>query len=534
MAALPGTNENDIIIGTKKGDVIDLGEGVDQAFGLGGGDEIYGDQLTDFVIVEVGTTNTTPETFTFDSDSTLNGNKGNDLIYGDLVTVSFQATGTSSITLLQNKEVEFGSEEDGIFGSDGKDILYGDLDTLELTAEGGTTALSSDFVVGNIALNGFTFGHDNIWGGAGNDVIYGDLLLLDITATGGTDTAVNDTDVGGVVFANDFIFGHDDIFGEAGRDTIYGDLLSLDITATGGASQSSGGNAGADVRNTVSTFGEDNIDGGAGSDTIYGDLLSLNMTAEGGDVGGFGAAEGVILDNTFDFGVDDIRGGAGGDTIYGDLLALNMQTTPGISASGAIENNPFSFGDDVLDGGSNADTLYGDFLELNLVADLDKSTLGTVSEHIVIEDDDGNIYTFGNDLLTGGTGSDVFSFTLLAVEAFGGDDEVVMPGDDQITDFDFSSTGKHDTIEFRDVIDIDGDGDIDIFDLEAVTSVFEVEVTGNNKFDLLIQFEVEVADGVFEKAGSITFLDFEANPTAPEVTPTSIVDLVNVIDIVPA
>ena len=149
-----------------------------------------------------------------------------------------------------------------------------------------------------------------------------------------------------------------------------------------------------------------------------------------------------------------------------------------------------------------------------MVEPLDVDTLvTTLSDHIEIEDDDGNIYTFGNDLLTGGKGSDVFSFTLL--EAGG---ELVMPGNDQITDFSL----KHDTLEFIDVIDVDNSGMVDIDDLDAVT---DVSLVGD---DLIIQFDVGGAD-----AGSVALLDFETNnPGAP--IPTSIVDLAAVVDIVEA
>ena len=681
MATLPGTGGNDIIIGTKQGDVIELGDGTDEADGRGGGDEIYGDFILPFEYIAEGITNTESDK-TFDSDSTLEGNSGNDLVYGDLVSVVLKAEGgvvTDGFVsaTIANKTVIFGSEgvlgpNSGIFGGGGKDTLYGDAEFLELTALGGSaTAVSSGaFAEANIIDNVFTFGNDDIVGGAGSDTIYGDLSVFNITATGGTasgdgsslgisearfvgndfnfgddniwggaasDVIYGDLDslninltggnasslstvgaamVSSAVFGdplgqlNLLDFGDDNIWGGSGSDTIYGDLSSLDITLTGGIA--SGGddialpsfsaisgavavyqnseinfgdddiwgeeasdviygdlaslnvNLDAGTAESISTgpsvtasgggvifggaipdvmnFGEDDIWGGSGSDIIYGDLSVFNITARGGTAFALGSvftiadATASYVNNEHFFGNDNIWGEDGSDTLYGDLLSLNMTAIDGVatgslggiaSADAVISDNVFTFGDDVLDGGGNADTLYGDFLELNLVADLDTSTLMTgAGNHIEIEDDDGNIYTFGNDLLTGGAGNDVFSFTLLEVPA-GVLERLVMPGNDQITDFDFG----HDTLEFRDVLDTNVDGDIDIFDLAAVTTLSLEDVDGDGHVDdLLIQFNVGIKD-----AGSVGLLDFTTNPSAPVLsTPPSILDIANVIDIVPA
>ncbi len=538
MSTIIGTSGKDLKIGTNQADVIILKGDSDEADAKAGNDEIYGDIISPLEFIAEDVIDTVMVTVTFASDTTLFGNRGNDTIYGDAVSVVFEATSVNSTTKLFNKIVNFGSEEattevpnGGIFGGDGKDTLYGDLFSLSITATGGSTFGDQAIIGGDSGggSNVFNFGDDDIWGGAGSDDIYGDLFALDMTATLGTAT-LTDAIIGGIFGGdgNDFSFGDDDIWGGAGSDDIYGDLFALNMMAdstTGsiGLVPALIGGAGGSDGNDLN-FGDDDIWGGAGSDDIYGDLFALNMMAAGGTaafdneaiIGGIGGDG-----NDFNFGDDDIWGGAGGDNIYGDLFSLNMMTTD----EGLIPKNEFTFGDDMLDGGDGNDTLYGDFVEANLVAPLNEATLMTVSDHITIKDTaegipggvpgpDPNTYIFGNDVLTGGKGKDVFSFTLL--EAGSG---LIMPGNDQIRDFDF----KGDTLEFRGV-------GIDIFDLDAVTDVGLADGDGDGfEDDLLIQFKLGI-----ENAGSIALLDFKTNTTAPELLPTSIVDLEGVINIVEA
>ena len=533
--------------------------GDDDIEGETGSDTIHGDLLslditatggnwTGLVAPEADVqARVTLNSFAFGADDILGGS-GSDTIYGDLLSLDITATGGSytatnvvaaaiaSATVLSNS-FTFGA--DNILGGSGSDTLYGDLLSLAITATGGNIrVIAGTNFEATVSLNNFAFGADNIWGEAGSDTIYGDLLSLNVTATGGS--MGGDDPLGplipteGEVSSNSFAFGNDDIWGEAGNDILYGDLASLSIDATGGSAPfvTNPHPVEGEVALNSFEFGNDNIWGGTGSDTIYGDLLSLNITAIGGSSTMGGAlAQAIVSDNTFDFGNDVISGGSAADVLFGDLESLTTTVVdgPGFSNDdGFIDSNTFTFGDDMLDGGDNNDTLYGDFLELNLPG-FNISSLMTIAGHINIvyfkpglfpNPPETNTFEFGNDILTGGTGRDVFSFTLL--EAIG---ELVMPGNDQITDFDLGD----DTLEFRDVIDVDNSGGVDIDDLAAVTTVSLEDVDGDTIVDdLLLQFDVGGID-----AGSVALLDFSTNnPGAP--IPISILDLAAAIDIVPA
>ncbi len=376
---------NDIISGGGGKDLIVGGAGEDTIDGEMGDDDIVGDMLAPLEFIVVSALDDTMEVVTFDSDLTLSGADGADEIYGDLVTVSFQATATSSDARISNKMVVFGSEENtGIFGGGGSDTLYGDLLSIDLSATVGTLS-EVGFVNVNarVSLNDFDFGNDDIFGEAGsNDSLYGDLLSLDLSATGATITNGFFVNANANISSNDFTFGDDDIWGGEGGDTLYGDLLSIDLSAIGGTATGEVILAFvfADVGISLNSFdfGHDDIWGGDGSDTIYGDLLSLDIIATGGTVSGdalfFTTATAEVANNAFIFGHDDIWGGEGGDTIYGDLLSLDITATGGTvplsftSATAEVVNNEFTFGNDDIEGGAGGDTIYGDLLSLNMTA----------------------------------------------------------------------------------------------------------------------------------------------------------------------
>ena len=521
MKIIPGTDGPDLILGTNKADEIILGLGSDEAHARKGNDIVYGDK----VIITAPTGNNM-EIITFDSDITLNGGDGNDTIYGDTVTVNFIAVGgTNTGVTLSNKTVNFGSEEmtltvlnGGIFGENGKDVLYGDLSDLNIIATGGDALAGDSNACGVVTDNVVNFGDDDIWGDAGSDVIYGDLDSLNITATGGNASGDSSTAFADVS-SNDFIFGDDDLWGGAASDVIYGDLDSLNIMATGGDASGKRSTANTSVTSNF-TFGDDDLWGGAASDVIYGDLDSLNIMATGGDASGDNSEASVgLISNVFTFGDDDLWGGAANDVIYGDLVSLNITSTDGTGdAPAKVTFNDFIFGDDNLNGGDGRDTLYGDVVDFNIAADI--TAIDNSGGMTKLTDADGNEFTFGNDIFTTGAGRDTISFTLL-------DDilnNLIMQGNDIVTDFSF----KNDTLEFMNVTNQVGNPKVDIFDLEAVTTLSLVNLDGDGFIDdLLIQFDAGGMD-----AGSIGLIDFDNDPNAPDlsVSPT-ILDIASIIDI---
>ncbi len=141
-------------------------------------------------------------------------------------------------------------------------------------------------------------------------------------------------------------------------------------------------------------------------------------------------------------------------------------------------------------------------------------------------DDNGNSFAFGNDHLFGGGASDTFSFTLLPFISGAGPtpDSMIMQGNDLLMDFDFSK----DTIQFIGLVDLNGDGDVDIDDLAETTSVTSLDSDLDSFIDqIFINFNDEALDPI----GSILIMSVDpvANPLPDAM---SIVDLAGVIDIV--
>ena len=136
----------------------------------------------------------------------INGGAGADTIMGDFVFVSDNQVGAISFAFCGN---------DRLNGNDGDDLIYGDA------------------VEANDAF--LNYGRDRIDGGAGDDTIYGDARTLpaglppDVEPVGGEDVihggSGNDTIDGGVA--------NDRIFGDAGSDLIIGGFQNDEMT--GGA-----------------------------------------------------------------------------------------------------------------------------------------------------------------------------------------------------------------------------------------------------------------------------------------------------------
>ncbi|MGH6946456.1 MAG: type I secretion C-terminal target domain-containing protein [Kiloniellales bacterium] len=131
-----GTNDNDIIIGTRHDDEIDAKSGNDIVLARHGDDEIHGGSGRDW----------------------LYGGRGADELYGE-----------------DDDDHLIGERgEDRLFGGNGDDLLYGD----SLNGSGGWRSGSgyADYLdggAGDDKLYGGD-GADSLLGGAGNDVLYGD------------------------------------------------------------------------------------------------------------------------------------------------------------------------------------------------------------------------------------------------------------------------------------------------------------------------------------------------------------------------
>ncbi len=186
----------------------------------------------------------------------------------------------------------------------------------------------------------------------------------------------------------------------------------------------------------------DTLAGGAGDDALHGLAGNDRLLGQGGDDLLCGGA-----------GRDTLNGGGGNDTVdYGNAsVHWRIDLTEGKARHDTQSEDLVSIENVVS--GNGRDTLIGDAGDNALVG-------GRGNDRIVGRD--------GNDSLTGGSGTDTFVFR--AMDQSGGD------GDDRITDF--QKWG--DVLSFTDVIDADGDSDVDLRDLTAAISDVTDSGAGGN------------------------------------------------------
>lgn len=273
------------------------------------------------------------------------------------------------------------------------------------------------------------------------------------------------------------------IYGGQGNDTIYGnfDINSHEIVG-GIATASSGGNALTEeiVSTSVVQMGDDTLHGDNGNDKIYGDVRIYYNSISGGSAiaDGTGSIATSLIrlqDTQIIFGNDSLDGGSGDDQLFGDGFESILEiedagkavATNGGTAEVTAEIRGFTLrmGDDVINGGSGNNTLVGDVLEFSLLDDAFTTNTVTVAgtDHLRIADQFNNSITWGNDLLTGGAGSDNYDFTLFHTTV----GQLGTQGCDVITNFDL----KKDSLSFGNVIDMNGDQKVDSRDLALSTSL---------------------------------------------------------------
>lgn len=329
-------------------------------------------------------------------------------IYGD-------AENDSTINYLSSKKalwVAAGAGDDSIYGSTLNDFLYGEAGNDAIAGGMGDDFMdggAGDDLITNGGTSPLKTGNDHVRGGIGNDALYF-LNSLDGVALFGDD-------------------GNDVITGGLAADIIYGDG---EKTGAGDGNDTIRGGGGADI-----------IDGGGGNDVIRG---SYN---DGADLVHGGTGDDLIAYNN-DLTVVRLYGDEGKDNITGGFA--------GDSLFGGADNDVIAggFGNDSLDGGTGADTLRGgygdDTFQVDDAGDLVLEGAGEGNDTIVTsvsyklqagqeietvritgsgQSIEGNEFAntliggLGNDVLTGGNGTDTFVFAT----AFGPNNV------DRITDF---------------------------------------------------------------------------------------------------
>ena len=218
-------------------------------------------------------------------------------------------------------------------------------------------------------------GNDTVYAGSGNDTVYG--------GTG------DDTVFGGV--------GDDQIFGEAGNDLIIGGTGSdtidggsgNDVVNGGDGADTLSGGEGADRFVQEAGFGNDTITGGEtglDDDTIWSTQGIDTTTILTGDEAGT-ITDGTSTATFSEIEVIDV--GGGNDSV--DASASNASIT--VYGNAGDDTVTGSTADDRLFGGADSDTLSGG-------AGADTIFGGSGDDTIVLAD------SFGDDLLTGGEGSE--------------------------------------------------------------------------------------------------------------------------------
>ena len=426
----------------------------------------------------------------FDAD-TINGDEGNDVIYGDRINfdpadfpsvvggaaTSFTLDNTAPVdvqlgwvdstgTIQLYEVVPSGtSTTRATFEGDNWVVLDANtgavLEYLGEPADGSTIAFDSQ---GNDILNG-GIGDDTIYGEYGNDTIDGGDGIDTIFAGEGDD----------IVTAG---LGDDTVYLGAGNDT-FGDWSTDD---------------GNDI--IYGEDGNDTINGGAGNDEIYGgDGDDTLIGAAGNDIieGGFGSDDILITD---DHNTDVIEGGEDVDgTDFDTVVFSNFASTDGVDVT-------FT-GEEAGDCAYTSTVAEGDFIEIEQVG----TTSGDDTVDASITTQGVNVFTNdGADDVTGGSGDDVIALGsgTDTVDAGVGNDAIDL-GDDGAGNPDgdvdlvmFSDGDGNDTIANFDAPTADGDGSctgidgVDVSDLRdadgELVNTRDVSVSTNGDGDAVWTF----------------------------------------------
>lgn len=381
--------------------------GNDTLQGNGGQDVFYGDVQNLSIIAHGGTSTggdasaqLTGNVFNFGMDN-LTGGTGNDKLVGDVGIVTLNAISGNVMGVAQGAPAFFGfysgAGNTTNFGNDildgkmGNNLLYGDVETMSMISLAGTSDWG--LATTKVISNNFVFGADTMIAGAGADTLVGDTGTMTLISQGGVTNSDYYAQSISLFTNSTFSFGNDTMNGGDGDNMFVGDVQIISVTAQGGTS--SPGFSNAQFMNNAFNFGADTLISGAGNDSIIGDVEAITFDSIGGTSSAGGSTNTILNSNSFTFGADNLIGGSGTNQLVGDIgtLTIDVHYGTGVNSSAAFQNNTFTLGNDTLNGGSGVDTMIGDIQVFSFVNNLGIAT--------------GDMIRFGNDILNAGSGSEI-------------------------------------------------------------------------------------------------------------------------------
>lgn len=437
--SITGNNSANLLQGYYGNDTINGNEGNDVIRGWSGVDLIYGGLGDDLLFGNGGSDIT-------DGNDTVNGNAGNDTIYGDAGSDIIDGGDDWDTIVYINSQVAVNVNLLTGVGTGGEAAG----DTL-LNIESVATSNFNDTITGSNVRNWLdgNAGIDTIYGMDGNDVICGKAEGDILDGGNGIDEYFfNGTAASGITVnlaigrstnntsglydtlasietvyassANDTITGSSSnnlLFGMAGNDTVNGG--DGDDTLFGGLGSDilNGGN-GFDIADystdtaAVSINLTTNIHTGAATGdsftsiekihgTIYNDILTGDSNANQ-----FFGNSGADIINAMDGG-DTIYGNTDGDTINGDVgidaYIFNGTATSGLTidvGAGYVKNNLTN----IQDGITSIEVLYASTGNDTIATTQFRNTYGLAGN-------DSFFSAIGSNLIDGGDGSDVYTYT---------------------------------------------------------------------------------------------------------------------------
>ncbi len=437
---IPGTANDDHLVGSLGHDWISGFGGDDLIEGRAGADRLDGGEGSDTVSYAQSLAPVTVSLANAGAQASKGDAAGDVLIsIENLIGSSYgdQLTGDDD-----NNSLSGGFGDDIIHGGQGDDVLHGDAGNDVLYLEGAGKAFGDDGA--DQLFAGSTAGI-TLDGGGGNDLLFvdggdGDLLLGGVgndhlTVHGGSNNQLyggdgNDTleviGAGGLKGGN-ILHGEagndtlstegvgDILFGGDGNDTLSGSDFGSILYGETGNDKLNGGAAGDFL---YGGDGNDVLHGGGGDDTLVDDLLLAgndHLYGDGGDDiliswagadtldGGVGYDRAVIHRETatgpLSLTMSDVAVPA---KIFGDGTTLVNVETIELYAGSAGDHITTLAGDDEIHGGDGKDIIHGGGGDDNLFGDAGDDTL---------YGDDGNEHLDGGagaDHMYGGSGDDLY------------------------------------------------------------------------------------------------------------------------------